>query len=938
MRGTVYERGIFSANSAIWSVIIAEIGEGNIAAAQEAERAISHFDPDLLLFVGVAGGVKDLKLGDVIAATCVYSYEVGKDTAKGFLPRTKTLTTAYPVVQRARVEARTGRWRARIMGVSQQRKPTAIAKPIAAGEKVVASNRSATCQFIRAHMSDAAAVEMEGVGMLRSAEANNVPAGVIRGISDLLSKKSASDQAGWQARAAANAAAFTFELLANLTLEQWRSPSQSERAAMGKHPRPEPERLGVISSDEDQGRGLPPLEYGPSKPLRKPSSARAKPSVPLSFTGRDEALRWLSEAFSKERNGVCAIVTGVAGVGKTSLVSKFIELSRRTSVVWIDGADAEAGITEWALSNGIQLSPSPHAAQAAASKRWAQDRSMVVLDGATVAQIANFPIGGPAAGYDTIITTQDRGLRLRLSVDSVGLELEPWSPELGVEYLQRTTRRPSADPLALRRLCEFVGGLPLAMALMARLLDRAGEEAASLLERLRHAPLGLLESVTDAVTPGVAATFRVVFDRLTPDETKVLAGIAACAKRTRPEVVAYVVDYAVDKTKELLGNLERYSIVDYDGDSGWITHDVVRLAASQLSEFGALARRHDEVALRRAILGQASQYWPFVEAELGEILAAVDRGIDAGNARDVGASFVLITPYLRDRGLVDWVRVRCERILAQLSPGSQEAAAMIGHLAICMNMTGRSGEAAVLFEQSLDVYRRLNIKSGIAITLMNWASSLHGLGGRAEAIRKLAKAKKIFAKLGDNHGLGKVAFNMGSFARKRGAIAEAVRHFETAVGLLEDHPSSFLAAAYEGLGEMHLAQGATRKAIAALQKSVELYYQMGVPEPLVHALTILCDLYWKRGQMPQAIEMASRAVAVAVAADAPMDIQVRLRLKRAAALAEGERAGDAMKEVQQVRADLESLGRPNVLMELTIALEEQLSARKPGVNEMKHES
>src|SRR5882762_3020307 len=73
--GTEYQIGDFGS----WEICVAQIAPGNSSAALETERAIRHFDPDLALFVGVAGGVKDVKLGDVVVATKVYGYEGGAD-------------------------------------------------------------------------------------------------------------------------------------------------------------------------------------------------------------------------------------------------------------------------------------------------------------------------------------------------------------------------------------------------------------------------------------------------------------------------------------------------------------------------------------------------------------------------------------------------------------------------------------------------------------------------------------------------------------------------------------------------------------------------------------------------------------------------------------------------------------------------------------------
>lgn len=188
-QGTIYERGKFVANGQAWKVGIAEVGAGNAGAAVEAERAIAYFKPDILFFVGIAGGSKDVAISDVVAATKVYGYESGK-VGEQFFTRPTTLgQSAYALVHRAKREAGKTDWLQRLSS-SLTSQPRVFVAPIAAGEKVVASKQSDVFNFIRASYNDAIAVEMEGFGFLSAAFAYlNIKAIVIRGISDLVEFK-----------------------------------------------------------------------------------------------------------------------------------------------------------------------------------------------------------------------------------------------------------------------------------------------------------------------------------------------------------------------------------------------------------------------------------------------------------------------------------------------------------------------------------------------------------------------------------------------------------------------------------------------------------------------------------------------------------------------------------------------------------------------------
>jgi nucleoside phosphorylase len=199
-----------------WAIAVAEVGPGNAGAATVATRALAHFNPEIAAFVGVAGGVKDVDLGDVVVGTKVYGYESGKETPNGFQPRPDVQNSNHELEQRARVLRSDTIWHRRLdPALWPDNKPRVHVAPIAAGEAVVATNAGRIAAQLRQHYSDALAVEMEGRGFLEAAHIDSrCRAVVVRGISDLLSEKAATDTQGWQHRGADAAAAFFFGMLA----------------------------------------------------------------------------------------------------------------------------------------------------------------------------------------------------------------------------------------------------------------------------------------------------------------------------------------------------------------------------------------------------------------------------------------------------------------------------------------------------------------------------------------------------------------------------------------------------------------------------------------------------------------------------------------------------------------------------------------------------
>nr|WP_295924648.1 5'-methylthioadenosine/S-adenosylhomocysteine nucleosidase [uncultured Dyadobacter sp.] len=214
--GSMYNSGRYTFNTASVDVLLVETGAGNIRAADETGRAIDFFKPDYTFFVGVAGGIKDVHIGDIVACSKVIGFESGKADVE-FKPRFESVPSSYVLEQIAKHVKREGIWKARLPAGSN---PDAFIQPVAAGEKVVSSNRSAVYTYLKQYCSDAVAVDMEGIGFLLGARVYHTHAIEVRGISDLLENKEEADASGSQPLAAANAASFTFEMIEQLMINE----------------------------------------------------------------------------------------------------------------------------------------------------------------------------------------------------------------------------------------------------------------------------------------------------------------------------------------------------------------------------------------------------------------------------------------------------------------------------------------------------------------------------------------------------------------------------------------------------------------------------------------------------------------------------------------------------------------------------------------------
>lgn len=223
-----YEQGTFAGKYHNYKVVVREPGMKNVDMALATDKAIKRFNPQIVLLIGIAGGVKDVRIGDVLVANKVYGYESGKEDADGFKARPAVESFSGELLARAQVLGRHDNWKKHTADGAPGAR--IFIGPIAAGDKVVAGVNNPTFQRIKLHYNDTLGLEMEAYGFGTALQYHRLVHGlVIRGISDLCEGKAETDKQNWQAVAAERAAAAGFELLSELDASNFIIPNMDAK-------------------------------------------------------------------------------------------------------------------------------------------------------------------------------------------------------------------------------------------------------------------------------------------------------------------------------------------------------------------------------------------------------------------------------------------------------------------------------------------------------------------------------------------------------------------------------------------------------------------------------------------------------------------------------------------------------------------------------------
>jgi nucleoside phosphorylase len=221
--GETFHVGRLQLENSTWRIVVKETGQGNVSSSQAVSDLVQHFDLDIALLVGTAGGLKDVIPGDVIAATRMKGYHRGVENEE-FKPRTRSPEATRTAIECARSLAQDNSWVKHCSFTECTASHDAHTGAVASGEAVVKSDESVVYKRIAQHQSACIGVEMEGYGFYEAAQRKELPKLAIRGVFDYVQAgegyddersltKSEIEEEGYKGFASEHASAFMMAFL-----------------------------------------------------------------------------------------------------------------------------------------------------------------------------------------------------------------------------------------------------------------------------------------------------------------------------------------------------------------------------------------------------------------------------------------------------------------------------------------------------------------------------------------------------------------------------------------------------------------------------------------------------------------------------------------------------------------------------------------------------
>ena len=656
---------------------------------------------------------------------------------------------------------------------------------------------------------------------------------------------------------------------------------------------PSVEESGVVAEPvESEKRPEEATAVTPSPSPPSIISLRQLPPPPRDFTGRNVELDELLS--SAKDTGVPIVISGLGGVGKTSLALKLAEqltplYSDAQLFLNLRGTTPEPISPSEAMAHVIRsYYPTAKLPERLADLKGLYtsvlngQRALLLLDNAANENQLE-PLIPPSSCI--LLVTSRKQLAL---AGAVSKNLDTLSPEEARALL--LTIEPRIGQYA-SEMAKLAGNLPLALRLMASaMVQFRNISPQDYLKRLANAQERLKL---------VDASINLSYEWLSPDMQRFWCGLAVFPGTFDAAAAAGIWKTEAAEAQEILGKLLAYSLVEWDSSSDrYHLNDLLRLFAdAQLKADLREAAHLRHAAHYLTVLRQADERYREGGEAFGHGLRLFDvewnnikagqawaEEQSAGNARaaeltisypNVGAHLLDLRQPPRER--IHWFEVALAA--AKRLNRSEAEAILLSNLGSTYSELGEIAKAIEFYQTSLRIARENGIRSIEGAALGNLGLANATLKNYAEAIEYLEQQLSISRETSDRAGVGTTLGNLAVVYGETGDTKRAIDFYEQRLVIAREFGDRRSEGnALSNLGSMYFVLGDFRRAVELQEQALAIAREIGDLRGEAKALYNASLSLDQLGERAKAIANAEVALAVYEKLEDPNAERIRKQL------------------------------------------------------------
>ncbi|MEH2295530.1 tetratricopeptide repeat protein [Nostoc sp.] len=502
------------------------------------------------------------------------------------------------------------------------------------------------------------------------------------------------------------------------------------------------------------------------------------PAVPFEkFVGREAELEKLHQQLQTSRQVAIVAVAGMGGVGKTELATQYAKQHLQNyqgGVCWLSAQGIDVGIQilrfaelkfkliapdDWELADRLRY----------CWQNWEKGEVLLVFDDLTDYKKQVQPYLPPESPRFKVLLTTRQEFDRTLPQLPLGV-LKPLAAMKLLKSLVDRERLKS-EPWVARKICKFLGYLPLALELVGRYLDTMPDLSLETLlkriekKRLEHKAVAKANPLM-RYEYGVAEAFALSWEQLDEKAQGVGCWLSLFALADIPLSVEAIED---DEEQELwekaIAQLRKLHLIQWQSKGIYRLHPLIRQffqmkldKSTEADEVKtAFAAHMVKVAKQIPQQPNCEDIFNLTSAipHIAEVATHLSQYL---SDEDLIWPFTGLGWFYQGQGLYQqakpWLR-QCVKIAEnRLGLEHPDIATSLNNLAALYKYTGRYSEAEPLYQQALELTKRLlgNNHPIFATSLNNLAELYRYTGRYSEAEPLYQQALKLRQRLlGDNH-------------------------------------------------------------------------------------------------------------------------------------------------------------------------------------------